>query len=381
MVKPASETELAEIVRQGGSFEICGSASKRRLGRHAPQEQVLDMSGFSGVALYEPDELMLEAGSATPLAEIERLLAQNAQQLAFEPPDYARLLGVNGRGTLGGMMSCALAGPRRIKAGGPRDHVLGFSGVSGRGEVFKAGGRVVKNVTGFDISKLMVGAFGTLVALSRITLKVLPAAETEETLVLQGLSDTRAVEAMSLAMQSSCEVSGASHLPGSRTLLRLEGVRPSVTYRRDKLAALLKAFGAVEIIPEKLSRATWKDIGDVAALADEDQRQVWKLSVAPSHSSAIIAKLQSQLDIRYIMDWAGGLIWLSVPAAPDASASIIRRSFSSGHATLMRASDEVRSQVEVFQPQNAALHALSARVKTAFDPKALFNPGRMYQDI
>jgi glycolate oxidase FAD binding subunit len=376
-----SEAELAATVAEGGTFEIRSSGTKQGLGRQTQADKVLDMSGFNGISLYEPDELVLEAGAATPLSVIEKALAENNQHLAFEPPNYSKLLGVKNSGTFGGLMACGLSGPRRIKAGGPRDHILGIAGVSGRGEIFKAGGRVVKNVTGFDISKLMVGAYGTLVALTGITVKVLPASETEETLVFTGLNDARAVQAMSLAMQSSCEVSGAAHLPGDRTLLRLEGIRPSVVYRRDKLAKLLKEFGGVDVLAEKQSRKQWREIRDIHPLADNQDRTVWKLSVTPSKSAGIISKISRQLDVRYFFDWAGGLIWLAVSPTPDASAHIIRGSFEQGHATLMRGSQDVRSNVEVFQPQNAALAALTSRVKASFDPAGVFNPGRMYKDI
>ena len=376
-----SEAELAATIAEGGTFEIRGSGTKQALGRPVQASKVLDMSGFKGISLYEPDELVLEAGAATPLSVIEKALAKNNQQLAFEPPNYSKLLGVKNGGTLGGLMACGLSGPRRIKAGGPRDHILGIAGISGRGEIFKAGGRVVKNVTGFDISKLMVGAYGTLVALTSITVKVLPASETEETLVFTGLNDARAVQAMSLAMQSSCEVSGAAHLPGDRTLLRLEGIRPSVVYRRDKLAELLKEFGGVDVLTEKQSRKQWREIRDIHPLVDSQDRAVWKLSVTPSKSAGIISKISRQLDVRYFFDWAGGLIWLAVSPTPDASAHIIRGSFEQGHATLMRGSQDVRSNVEVFQPQNPALAALTSRVKASFDPAGVFNPGRMYKDI
>ena len=228
--KPRTVQELADYVAIGAKLEIVGRGTKRGLGRPLQAETALDMSGFTGISLYEPEELVLEAGAGTPLSEIERALAKNHQQLAFEPPDYSKLLGVHHRGTLGGLMACGLSGPRRIKAGAARDHILGLAGVSGRGEIFKAGGRVVKNVTGFDVAKLMTGSYGTLAALTSITVKVLPAAQTEETLVFNGLSDARAVQAMSLAMQSACEVSGAAHLPGipAKTLFRLEGIQPSV---------------------------------------------------------------------------------------------------------------------------------------------------------
>jgi len=248
--------------------------------------------------------------------------------------------------------------------------------------MFKAGGRVVKNVTGFDISKLMAGSYGTLAAMTGITMKVLPAAETEETLVLSGLDDARAITVMSLALQSSCEVSGAAHIPGNPalTFLRLEGVRPSVFYRRDKLALLLKDFAACDVLALDKSRVQWLAIRDVHPLADEQQRHVWRLSVAPSLGFATVAKISAGIDARYYYDWAGGLIWLSLPASADASVDIVRGSFQEGHATLMRAPEDVRARVEVFQPQGEALAALTARVKNSFDPAGAFNFGRMYRN-
>ncbi len=376
----ASETALAATIAGGLPSEIAGSGSKKALGRPTQSNSILDMSGFKGISLYEPDELVLEAGAGTPMSEIEKLLAKNNQQLAFEPPDYSKLLGSKKSGTLGGLIACGLSGPRRIKAGAARDHILGFSGVSGRGEIFKAGGRVVKNVTGFDLAKLMVGSYGTLVALTQITMKVLPAAATEETVVLSGLDDGRAIKAMSLAMQSSCEVSGAAHLPGAQTLLRLEGIRPSVISRRDKLRGLLKEFGAAEVLDEKQSRTQWIAVRDVHLLSGDQTRAVWKLSVTPSTGAEIVGRISKQLDAKYFFDWAGGLIWLSAPAADDASASIIRGSFDRGHATLIRAPESVRASVDVFQPQTPALAALSARVKASFDPGGVLNFGRMYRD-
>ena len=381
--KPQSIPELADYVALGGRLEVMGSGTKRGLGRPLQPETAIDMSGFAGISLYEPEELVLEAGAGTPLSEIEKVLAKNHQQLAFEPPDYSQLLGGKHNGTLGGLMACGLSGPRRIKAGAARDHILGIAGVSGRGEIFKAGGRVVKNVTGFDVAKLMVGSYGTLAALTSITVKVLPAAATQETLVFNGLSDAKAIQAMSLAMQSACEVSGAAHLPGtpSQTLFRLEGIQPSVVYRRQKLASHLKIFGASDHLDEKDSVAEWKAIRDVERLSADDARFVWKLSLTPSKAAETVARISKQLDIQYFYDWAGGLVWLGVPRSNQAYAYIIRNCVEDGHATLFRAEDDVRERIEVFQPQPPALSGLTRRVKASFDPNGVFNHGRMYKDV
>jgi glycolate oxidase FAD binding subunit len=381
--KPQSIPELADYVALGGRLEVMGSGTKRGLGRPLQPETAIDMSGFKGISLYEPEELVLEAGAGTPLSDIEKALAKNHQQLAFEPPDYSKLLGGKHMGTLGGLMACGLSGPRRIKAGAARDHILGIAGVSGRGEIFKAGGRVVKNVTGFDVAKLMVGSYGTLAALTSITVKVLPAAATQETLVFNGLSDAKAIQAMSLAMQSACEVSGAAHLPGtpSQTLFRLEGIQPSVVYRRQKLASHLKIFGASDHLDEKDSASEWKAIRDVERLSADDARFVWKLSLTPSKAAETVARISKQLDIQYFYDWAGGLVWLGVPRSNQAYAYIIRKCVEDGHATLFRAEDDVRERIEVFQPQLPALAGLTRRVKASFDPNGVFNHGRMYKDI
>jgi glycolate oxidase FAD binding subunit len=260
-LKPRDSKDVEDAVRwalaEAKALEIVGRGSKRVFGRPSQSDLTLDLSGLSGVTLYEPEELVLSARAGTPIAEVEALVAAKGQQLAFEPMDYGPLLGAAvGAGTLGGALAANLAGPRRIKAGAARDHFLGVTAVSGRGETFKSGGRVVKNVTGYDLCKVLAGSFGTLAVMTDVTIKTLPASETEETVVLAGLDDARAVEAMTLAMGSSCDVSGAAHLPGhivfrfgelgatqASTLFRLEGVAPSVKHRKEALVALLRPFG------------------------------------------------------------------------------------------------------------------------------------------
>ncbi len=380
VLKPATETELSDMIAAAQApLEIIGSGTKRHLGHPVQAAATLDMSAFSGVIAYEPEELILDVGAATPLAEIERMLGQRGQQLAFEPPDWSALLGAQGSGTVGGLVACNLSGPRRLKAGAVRDHILGIHGVTGAGNVFKAGARVVKNVTGYDMPKLLTGSYGTLAALTSVILKVLPAPETEETVVLTGLDDAQAVEAMSLAMQSACEVSAAAYVPGEAVYLRLEGIAPSVAYRRDQLGKVLNR--GIEVMAAKSSIAKWRDIRDGAMFADNSRHPLWRISVAPSDAPGMIRVLKDKLDIRYLFDWAGGLVWLEVPPSDDAAAALVRSSFASGHATLIRAPEATRAAVEVFQPQAPALAALSGRVKDAFDPRHILNPGRMYRGI
>ncbi|MFO0990111.1 MAG: FAD-binding protein [Alphaproteobacteria bacterium] len=270
-LRPRDENDLVAAAQwalaEGKTFEVVGGGSKRAIGRAAQWDVTLDLSAFAGITLYEPAELVLSAKAATPLAAIEAALAANRQELAFEPIDYGPLLGQSaGQGTLGGVLAANLAGPRRIKAGAARDHFLGFRAVSGRGEAFKSGGRVVKNVTGYDLSKLLAGSWGTLAAMTEVTLKVLPRAETEQTVVAHGLSDADAIRALAAAMGSEAEASGAAHLPAGRrrilrpargealTALRLEGVLPSIRHRRAILESVLQTYGGVSTLPETQSR-------------------------------------------------------------------------------------------------------------------------------
>ncbi|MCA3573831.1 MAG: glycolate oxidase subunit GlcE [Aestuariivirga sp.] len=379
-VKPASESELSEALRDlEAPVEIVGTGTRRGLGRPVQAAATLDLSGFAGIIAYEPEELILEAGAGTKLSDVEALIGARGQQLAFEPPDWSALLGSAHNGTLGGLVSCNLSGPRRLKAGAVRDHILGVRGVTGAGDVFKAGARVVKNVTGYDLPKLLTGSYGTLAALTSVILKVLPAPETEETVALTGLDDQAAVAAMSLAMQSPCEVSAAAHVPGEAVYLRLEGIAASVAYRRDALAKLLQQ--PVEVMAAKSSAATWRAIRDGQMFAENARHPLWRLSVTPSEAPAIIRKLREKTDLRYLFDWAGGLVWIEVPSSQDASAALVRGAMRGGHATLIRAPEAARGAVDVFEPQPAALAALTARVKDSFDPRHLLNPGRMYRGL
>ena len=368
IVKPKSETEFAECVRDATApFEIIGTGTKRSIG-YSVDGAILDLSSFNQILAYEPEELILDVGAGAKLTDIEKLLAKNNQYFAFEPPDYSKLLGSKHSGTIGGMMACNLSGPRRLKAGAMRDHILGLSAVSGRGEIFKAGARVVKNVTGYDVPKLMAGSYGTLAAFTSVIIKTLPKPEAEETLLINGLNDTEAVQAMSKAMQSSAEVSAAAYIPNQGTYLRLEGIQPSIDYRRDKLLKLLD--GKTEIL-KSVSKQVWKDIRDVALFAEDQKEDIWRISVAPSDAPQVITNLK--IEKRYFFDWAGGLIWLEVPCGTDGA--LIRSAFTSGHATLIRRAN--KSAQTIFHPQAPALAALSQRVKNSFDPKNIFNPGRM----
>jgi glycolate oxidase FAD binding subunit len=372
--------------------------------------RTLDLSALAGVVLYEPDELVLSARSGTPLAEVERLLAEHRQHLAFEPVDLGPLGGHEaGAATLGGAIACNLAGPRRIKSGAARDHVLGAEAITGRGDRIKVGGRVVKNVTGYDLCKILAGSYGTLAVMTEVTVKVVPAPEETLTLVLYGLDDRAAIGAMSLALGSHYEVSGAAHLPpqaaaaiatvgtivpgdAAATVLRLEGFGPSVAFRAERLSAELAPFGGVARCASAASIALWRDIRDARPFVAQPNRLVWRLSVPPAAGAEVVARIVGSLPADVYYDWGGGLVWLSPRMAAakngglarDGGAGVIRTvlaATSGGHATLVRAPETLRAAVEVFQPQPEPLAGLTARVKDSFDPKRLLNPGRMYAGL
>jgi glycolate oxidase FAD binding subunit len=395
---PSTTAEVLTTVQWAAAeetpLEILGHGSKSGIGRPLQTEHTLDLSKLTGVTLYEPAELVLSARAGTPLAEIERLLAENGQQFAFEPIDYGPLVGGDpGRGTIGGVLASNLSGPRRLKAGAARDHILGVAAVSGRGEAFKSGGRVVKNVTGYDLSKLMANSWGTLAVLTDVTFKVLPAAETEVTLAIRGLLDEAAVAAMALALGSSAEVSSAAHLPeriaakvaggkhgsDAATLLRVEGFGPSVVYRIEALRKLLAKAGPLEEIAGEASKTIWRDIRDCRPFADSGTRPVWRVSMAPSEAHHMVMALRMQAAVDAFYDWQGGLVWLSM-REDDPETNLLRgliRKHGGGHATLVRASAPHRAALPVFEPQPPHLAALSARLKAEFDPKNILNPGRM----
>ncbi len=401
-IKPRDRNDIEAAVRwalgDGKSLEIVGHGSKRAFGRPSQHDVTLDLSALSGVTLYEPQELVLSAKAGTPLAEIDAVLAAQGQALAFEPMDYGPVLGEpEGRSTVGGVVAANLSGPRRIKVGTVRDHFLGVTAVSGRGETFKSGGRVVKNVTGYDLCKLLAGSWGTLGVMTDVTLKVLPQPETEATLVLHGLNEREAVEAMTKAMGTSFDVSGAAHLPdylaarldgGGRsdaaTVLRIEGIRPSVAYRIEALERELRPIRAMAKLDEAASRRLWRAIRDAKPLAADTEagsRPLWRISTSPAQGCEIVARISPASQLFF--DWAGGLIWVAPPAAADCGAAAIRRAVAEvgGHATLVRGPAAARATEDVFQPGEDALAGLTKRVKESFDPKGVLNPGRMWAGV
>jgi glycolate oxidase FAD binding subunit len=395
------EAAVRAAVASEQPLEIVGHGSKRQVGHAMTTNAVLDVSALNAVTCYEPNELIITVQAGAPLDDVLSLIDSKNQEFAFEPMDTAALLGArSGRGTIGGMIGAGLAGPRRIKAGGVRDHLLGIHAVSGFGDSFKAGGRVVKNVTGYDLCKLLAGSWGTLAVMTEVTLKVMPKAETERTLVLGGLDDVAANRAMTAALGSPYDISGAAHVPGTVlktarsalaglatagkavTLLRLEGIAASVAHRASALAADLAPFGMAELIENAESATLWRDIRDVTPFAAGGALgawPVWRIVCPPASGGAFGQALARETGGEVIYDWGGGLLWAALPPSVDAHAASLRQRLAAigGHATLLRADEGTRRAVDVFHPQAKGVAALAERVRQSFDPKSIFNRGRL----
>ena len=387
---PATEAAAAEIIRSATSpLSIQGGGSKQMLGRPASGD-ILSSKGLTGITLFEPSEMVISARAGTPLADIEAAVAAKGQMLPFEPMDFSALFGTGvpataGQPTLGGMAACNLSGPRRIQSGAARDSILGLRLINGNGELVKTGGRVMKNVTGLDLVKINCGAFGTLAFITEVTLKLLPVPQQAVTLVIKGLNDAEAVAALSTALGSPFEISGAAHLPSglgrdiSRTLMRLENFEASISYRVGELRKIFDQYSDINLLEGEASNRLWRGVRDVEFLSNPRSTIIWKISCAPSRGPKIMAALQA-LGGRHFYDWGGGLIWLSLDM-PHTDAVRAAVAQFGGHATLVRAPESVRATAAVFQPLSAPLLALTKSVKASFDPRGLLNFGRMVEGV
>lgn len=399
-LKPATEWELQRTLLDASAsntpVEIVGNGTKRGIGREMQTAAQITTASLTGVRLYEPTELVMSARAGTPLARVESDLASRGQMLAFEPIDIAPLVGgERGAASIGSVFATNLSGSRRISAGAARDHILGIKAISGGGQSFHSGGRVMKNVTGYDLSRALCGSWGTLAVLTEVTFKVLPMAQETATLLLFNIDDAIAVEALAQAMGSPYEVSGAVHiqaplavrlwhqgLAGERqsiTALRIENFSTSIAYRTERLKAVLKAYGEVHVLDHDMSISFWDEMRQLSVLQGSSA-PLWRISTAPHAGPKVVAGITRFMDCNAFYDWSGGLIWAEVLPTADAGAADIRRVIASvgGHATLIRGQPAVRSAVEVFQPLEPALAEISRNLKSVFDPAGILNPGRMY---
>lgn len=367
-----TEDEVAAAVREArvtrDPFEIVGAGSKRALG-HPTAHVKLDVSALKGIVAYEPEELIITLRPGTRISEITTVLAAKGQRLGFDPPDWGPLLGAPaGIGTIGGAISCDISGPARVRHGAARDQLLGFRGVNGLGEVFKAGGKVVKNVTGFDIPKVVCGAFGTLCVLTEVTIRVFPKAPLSRTLVARDLSPIDAFSLLRKVWASPLEASGLCCTPAG-AFVRLEGEAEPLA---DKIRWLRSLCDLGELTScDDLELDSMAD-GEIFVNTDEN---VWRVAIPPSHAASVIEAVGSP---HWSGDCAGGILWIATNdhnRLRDAAHAV------GGYTTLIRADAKTRSGIDVFETEHVVRAQLTRAVKAAFDPLGLFNPGRMWDGV
>jgi glycolate oxidase FAD binding subunit len=385
LIAPESEAGLAEALIEahaaGSPLAIEGNGTKRGMLRPVEAARTLSTRALTGITLYRPTELVLSARAGTPIPEIEAALAAEGQQLIAEPPDLGWMFGAERPPTLGGIVATNLSGPRRIAWGAVRDHVLGIRFLSGTGEVFRSGGRVLKNVTGLDLCKLLAGSHGTLGVLAEVTIKVLPAPEASATLALDLADVTSGVRALSAGLGSPYGVSGAAltlGAGGAQALLRLEDFAESVAYRGLRLCEELARFGEARVIGQEESIGLWRGIRDARPLDPAPAEAVWRLSLAPSRTPAAAAALRAAGVQKLLLDWGGGLVWAAGPAEVATHEIVMSAARAAGGSfTLFRAPEALRAAVPVLPAEPAPLTAIAGRVKSVLDPRGILNPGRM----
>ncbi len=398
--RPAVEWELRTALQDAAAKKqpvaILGAGTKRDVGRAGPVMPGISTSALSGITLYEPTELVMSARAGTLLKLIEAELDARGQMLVFEPIDLGPVLGQPAQqGTIGAVFATNLSGARRVAGGAARDHILGVTACTGSAEIIKSGGRVMKNVTGIDVARGLMGSWGTLAVLTETTFKVLPKPQTTATMVLAGLPDEIAIEALCQAMGSPFEVTGAVHLQAGLarrlwhaalnsagqaiTALRIETFESFIGYRAGRLKDVLKAFGDIRVLEHDSSLAFWDELRQLSVLQNSNNL-LWRISTAPRLGPQVVNDIRRYMSVDAFYDWSGGLIWVEVPYSADAGASDIRRVMAvhGGHATLVRADPAIRASVEVFQPVEPGVARLTARLKATFDPHGILNPGRMY---
>ena len=378
MTSISSEVQAIEFVRAARAgkspFEIVAGGTRRNVGRPVGALPLMDVSGLTGIVKYEPEELILTAAPATPLTEIAAVLGEKNQRLGFDPADWSRLLGSNGVATLAGALSCDASGSGKLRHGNARDSLLGFRAVNGLGEAFRAGGKVVKNVTGFDLPKLMCGAYGTLGVLTEVTFRVYPKPSHTAILCLVDVTAQTGFAALRKIANSALEPGGLAYIPASMmadvgqgaALIKLEGASKPL---EEKLAM---ARGLLGQAMQRIEADPFAGIGCGDKFADI-AGDIWRVFVAPSDAPHVAKEINAK---HWLGDWAGGILWVAASASDAARIRAIAASVN-GQAMLLRASAESRSQLGLFAPQPTALAALTRSVKAAFDPLSLFNPGRL----
>lgn len=378
--RPTDVDALQDIVRSAaGGLRIVAGGTKTNLGRAVDADLTVDTAGLCGVVTYEPEELIIIVRPGTPLAEVEEMLAAEGQHLAFEPPHWGS------RATLGGTVACGLSGPRRFQAGGLRDFVLGAEIVDGLGERVRAGGRVVKNVTGYDLPRVLCGSFGTLGILTEICLKLWPRPEHAETLIVYDQGTPAALAALLAWSRLPYEITGLAYQPANghrrdRALLRLEGAEVAVAKQAASLRESIgrRADGTVqiEIVSGDASDAIWSNVRE-RPLPGGTDGQVWRYALPPASAPELIEALSDHGLEHFLVDWAGGLVWAQLsPAAP--AASLHSLAVRCGGSAWRLAHDADDANPDAFTPMATVLARLNRNLKTCMDPQGRLNPGRMF---
>jgi glycolate oxidase FAD binding subunit len=392
LLTPTDEEAIAAAIRRAAAAQeplaVVGNGTKSAMLRPVQGARSLSTRNLTGITVYSPKELIISARAGTLLSEIEAAIAKQGQHIIAEPPDPG------GPQTIGGVVATNLSGPRRVAWGAMRDHVLGVRAVTGHGELIHSGGRVLKNVTGLDLCKLLTGSHGTLAVITEVTLKVLPAPEGVGTLVLPGLDAAEGVAALSAALGSPYSVSAAAWLPADAAarnpllatfhspvaLVRIEDFVASVAYRTQKLHDDLGGRG--EILDDAASRSVWRTIRDREPLIVATDEAVWRVSVRPSAGAHVLRSVANACGARGYLDWGGGLVWLAGAATSSAHAAVQSAALDAGGSwMLVQGPETLRVAVDVIPPEAEPLARVTRRVKAAFDPHGVLNPGRLYAGL
>jgi glycolate oxidase FAD binding subunit len=401
VLKPDKEEAIAEIIKhcykKNIPLEICGSGSKKNIGRNFQSQKILDISNYSGIIKYEPEELYIKVKSGTSIKEIKEALEKKNQHLAFEPTDFGPLFeGQTNEGTIGGVIACNFAGPRRFKVGSARDHVLGFKGVNGKGEIIKSGGTVVKNVTGYDLSKVITGSFGTLSVFTEISIKVLPKPDLTKTLIISNLHLKKGLEHLSAALSSSCDPSGAVFYPeffqnkftfndlttkGPITAIRIEGSKLSIDERIKKLINELTVDKKeISILDPDQSNIFWEKTRSLNVFANLTNNLL-RIVVPGSEAFDLINKLKIY-HVKYFIDWGGNLVWAQLDQLNSSILKEIKTivKILGGYLTVIKVDESLKSSIDIFTIDDVK-YKICEKIKKSFDPKRILNPGKMYTGI
>lgn len=403
VLRPAADWELASFLSEATAtstpVEIFGGHTKAQLGRPRTAAAAISTHVLRGIRSYQPAERIITVQAGCLISDLERELAPHGQMLGFEPVDVATVFGEKpGRATIGGVICSNLAGSRRIAAGGIGDHLVGIKAVAGTGEVIQSGGPVARGNAGLNLTRVLVGSWGTLAALVEVSLRVAPVPQATRTIVSLGLSEEIAIEAMSGAMQTPYGVTGTVHLEPpiasrlwsdglgsdgrSVTAIRLENMAHAMPGCLERLQVALAAYGDVHVLDDEKSEILWHELRQLLVLP-HSETPLWRISTLPSKAFEVVSAIRRYISVDAYYDWSGGLIWLEVPQSADAGATEIRRVVAStgGHATLIRASADVKAAIDVFEPMHSGVELMTRRLKQVFDPAGILNPGRIYADL